>query len=439
VISNGLSATGLLREHLTRIHRDEAAIRAWATLAEDEACRQAREVETKEGRLPLAGMTVGIKDIIDVAGMPTQAGSPLLAGYIAARNAACVQQLGNAGAVILGKTATTEFAFYDPAPTRNPRNLAHTPGGSSSGSAAAVAAGFCTAAIGTQTFGSVIRPASYCGVFGLKPTYDAVPREGVLPLAWSLDHVGIFARSASVAAAFGDVLFSPAFPGERPGTIVRESGKVRWDRLHGSVAGTPDRYFFENLDPTVRRGYDAGLDALARVGVHIRPVELPTLFEPAIAAAGIILRVEAATFHRRWYPARAAEYGPKLRSVIESGGNIPAVEYLRARQVRRAAIRQMLELMNDVDFLVSPSTPTVAPKGLVWTGDPVFNTPFSVFGFPAMTLPASYSPDGLPSGFQVAGRPWSEGRMLRLAVSLEEEGFGRFKPPRIEEKDLHGK
>lgn len=439
MISTPVSATEQLSKDLARIHRHEAAIQAWATLAEDQACGQAREIDKLQGDLPLAGMTIGIKDVIHVAGMPTQAGSPLLAGSMATRDAACVEQLRKAGAVILGKTATTEFAFFDPAPTRNPRHLAHTPGGSSSGSAAAVAAGFCSVAIGTQTFGSVIRPASYCGVFGLKPTYDAVSREGVLPLAWSLDHVGIFTRAPSLAASVGEVLFGANFPGERPGGIVPESCRARRERLHRSTAGTPDRYFVENLDSTARAGYEAGLEALVKAGVRVRPVVLPNLFEHAIAAAGIILRVEAACFHRRWYPARAGEYGPKLRSVIESGNAIPAVEYLRAQQVRREALRQILSLMDDVEFLVSPSTPTIAPAGLAWTGDPIFNTPFSVFGFPAMTLPASYSPEGLPSGFQVAGRPWSEAQMLRLALSLREEGFGQFTPPRIEENDLHGK
>jgi aspartyl-tRNA(Asn)/glutamyl-tRNA(Gln) amidotransferase subunit A len=201
----------------------------------------------------------------------------------------------------------------------------------------------------------------------------------------------------------------------------------------------PDRYFFDSLDPTARRGYDAGIDALKRAGIRIRQVELPSLFEPAIAAAGIILRVEAAAFHRQWYPARAEEYSPKLRSILESGNSTPAVEYLEALQVQQAARHQMMELMDQVDFLVSPSTPTVAPAGISWTGDPVFNTPFSVAGFPAMTLPATYSAEGLPSGFQVAGRPCSEAQLLRLALSLEEEGFGRFTPPCSEERNLHAK
>lgn len=439
MIAMPLSVTDMLEDHLSAIHADEPTIQAWTTLAVDQARMRARELSVKRGDLPLYGLTFGIKDVIDVEGMPTTAGSPLLTGSIAARDATSVQSLRDAGAIILGKTATTEFAFYDPAPTRNPRNVAHTPGGSSSGSAAAVAAGFCTSAIGTQTFGSVIRPASYCGVFGFKPTYDAISRDGVIPLAWSLDHVGIFARSPGVAAKVADVLFGRKFLGERPAVAIHESLRTREDRLRDLTVGIPDRYFLNNLDATVQRGYDSGIQALVDAHIRIRDVKLPGLFENGIAAAGIILRAEAAAFHRRWYPDRANEYSPKLRSIIDSGTRISAIEYLQARQVQRSARRQMLDLMQTIDFLVTPSTPTTAPKGLSWTGDPVFNTPFSVFGLPAMTVPATYSADGLPAGFQVAGRPWSEAQLLRLALALEDNGFGRFIPPGSEETDSHGK
>jgi aspartyl-tRNA(Asn)/glutamyl-tRNA(Gln) amidotransferase subunit A len=438
VIAKPLSITEMLEDHLSTIHADEPAIQAWTTLAVDQARWRASELSVSGSDRPLYGLTFGIKDVIDVEGMPTNAGSPLLKGSIAASDAASVQSLRAAGAIILGKTATTEFAFYDPAPTRNPRNLAHTPGGSSSGSAAAVAAGFCTAAIGTQTFGSVIRPASYCGVFGVKPTYEAISRDGVIQHAWSLDHVGIFARCAGIAAKVADVLLGRKFVGERPALALYESPRTRKDRLRDVTVGIPDRYFSTNLDATVRRGYDSGIQALLDAHIRIREITLPASFENAIAAAGIILRAEAAAFHRRWYPERANEYSPQLRAIIDSGTRISAIEYLQARQVQRSARRQMLDLMKTIDFVVTPSTPTTAPKGLSWTGDPVFNTPFSVFGLPAMTLPASYSADGLPAGLQVAGRPWSETQLFRLALALEDDGFGRFIPPGSEETDSHG-
>jgi aspartyl-tRNA(Asn)/glutamyl-tRNA(Gln) amidotransferase subunit A len=433
VIGNRVSMVEVLERDLECIHREDPVIRAWTTLAEEDAREQARRLDATGAALPLFGQTIGVKDIIHVAGMPTRAGSRFLGEAVETQDAVCVERLRRSGALILGKTATTEFAFYDPAPTRNPRHPEHTPGGSSSGSAAAVAAGFCTAAIGTQTFGSVIRPASYCGTFALKPTYDAISRVGVIPLASSLDHVGVFTSSAALAAQVAEALFDSTFAGERPGTVKAENSSTRRERLRGAAAGIPDRYFFDGIDSTARSGFDSGLEALRSAGVQVREVKLPPLFEPAIAAAGVILRAEAASVHRRWYSDHAPLYGARLRDIIEAGNVLPALEYLEARQAQDEARRQMLALMEGVDFLVCPSTPTVAPAGLAWTGDPVFNTPFSVAGFPAITLPAAWSAEGLPSGLQVAGAPWSEAQLLRLAISLEEDGFGRFQTPRSEE------
>jgi aspartyl-tRNA(Asn)/glutamyl-tRNA(Gln) amidotransferase subunit A len=432
VTVNRLSASDILEQHLARIHREEPLIQAWATLATETSREQARKLDSEDHFLPLAGEILGIKDIVHVAGLPTRAGSKFLGDEIESHDALCVSRLRKAGAIILGKTATTEFAFFDPAPTRNPRNPGHTPGGSSSGSAAAVAAGFCGAAIGTQTFGSVIRPASYCGVFGLKPTFDAIPRDGVIPFAPSLDHVGILARTPTLAARCADVLMDLPTAAEKPSAGLQEDIDLRRNRLRTASAGVPDRYFFSGLDTTVRTGFDAGLQALHELGVRVREVKLPSLFEDAVGAAGILMRAEAARSHRHWYAAHSELYGDHLRQVIEAGLKIPAVEYLEARAIQLRAQQEMQQLLAEVDFLVSPSTPTVAPHGLAWTGDPVFNTPFSVTGVPTITLPATYSADGLPSGFQVAGAPWSEAKLFRLALSLEENGFGRFQTPCFE-------
>ncbi|MCX6621547.1 MAG: amidase family protein, partial [Acidobacteria bacterium] len=164
-------------------------------------------------------------------------------------------------------------------------------------------------------------------------------------------------------------------------------------------------------------------------GCRLLPVQLPASFKPAVAAADTILRVEAASFHRQWFPARRREYGAKLSEVLDAGLQITAIHYFEARRLQQQATRQMLDLLRQVDFLATPSAPIVAPPGLEWTGDPAFNTPFSVFGLPAMNLPASYAPNGLASGFQIAGRPWSEAQLLRLALTLEESGFGRFVAP----------
>jgi Asp-tRNA(Asn)/Glu-tRNA(Gln) amidotransferase A subunit family amidase len=426
------TATELLDEVFGRIRQHESVVHAWTFLSENDSRQQARTLDalsaSAKSKLPLFGVPIGIKDVIHVAEMPTRAGSSLMDGFVAKQDATCVARLRKAGAVILGKTATTEFAFYDPAPTRNPRKLTHTPGGSSSGSAAAVAAAFCPAAIGTQTFGSVIRPAAYCGVIGLKPSYRAISRDGVLPLAWSLDHVGLFSQTLKLAAELAEALCDERFPGERPACAVHEADVVRREKLGDLVIGIPDRYFEVNLTSAVQQGYQNGLQALRDLGARLLVVELPPIFEASVAAAGIILRAEAAAFHRKWFPERAAEYSPMLRTLVESGNRISAVEYLKARQVRLEAQRQMQDCWRQVDFLVTPSTPATAPEGLSWTGDPAFNTPFSILGNPAITLPAAYSEDGLPSGLQLVGRQCGDAQLLRLAWILQERGFGQVIP-----------
>jgi aspartyl-tRNA(Asn)/glutamyl-tRNA(Gln) amidotransferase subunit A len=427
------SAAAQLSQALARIAEREREIRAFAFLAERSAEERAATLDllplSEREALPLFGVPVAIKDVIHVAGMPTAAGSSILQGFEPAKDAECVRLLRQAGAVLLGKAATSEFAFLDPAQTRNPRNLRHTPGGSSSGSAAAVAAGFCQAAIGTQTFGSVLRPASYCGVIGFKPTRGSISREGVIPVSWTLDHVGIFSRSVTLASRVADTLFARNPPGERP-RARGELGQSRpKDARRGPVVGIPDRYFADGLDRTSREGYERGVDALGAAGAQVRPTRLPPLFEPAIVAAGIILRVEAATFHRRWFPGRSGDYGPKLRSLLESGNVISGVEYLKARQIRQAAINEMHAVWAEVNFLATPSTPTVAPEGLESTGDPVFNTPFSALGNPAITLPSAYQADtGLPAGLQLVAPCGADDELLRLALGMEKNGFGRVLP-----------
>jgi aspartyl-tRNA(Asn)/glutamyl-tRNA(Gln) amidotransferase subunit A len=427
-------ASQQMSHSIARMAGREEEIHAFAFLAEDSAQERALALDelpqSAKQALPLFGVPIAIKDVIHVAGMPTTAGSAILEGFEPGQDAECVRMLRDAGAILLGKTATSEFAFLDPAKTRNPRNLMHTPGGSSSGSAAAVAAGFCPAAIGTQTFGSVIRPASYCGVIGFKPTYGAISRDGVIPVAWTLDHVGILSHNVTLAARLADVLFDSDYPGERPRTLGKLGKKQARDASKQNSIGIPDRYFGQDIDKTVREGYERSLDALGTAGARIRPIRLPALFEPAVAAAGIILRVEAAAFHRKWFPERSADYGPRLRCLIESGNSISSVEYLKARQIRQAARKQMQTVWREVDFLATPSTPSVAPVGLDSTGDPMFNTPFSVLGNPAITMPTAYSAvTGLPAGLQLIAPVWADAALLRLALGLERMGFGQVLPP----------
>lgn len=427
------SATGQLESLFARITKLEKDIHAFSFLAEDSARKQAVALdslnESEKKRLSLFGIPIAIKDVIHVAGMPTTAGSGILKDFLATEDATCVRRLRKAGAVFVGKTVTTEFAFSDPGRTRNPRNQDHTPGGSSSGSAAAVAAGFCSAALGTQTFGSVIRPAAYCGVIGFKPTYGAISRDGMVPLARSFDHIGIFSQNAELAARLADVLIGDNYPYERPARILRENLPKQKSQIENITVGVPDRYFDVGLDATVEEGYFRGLEFLRRIGVKIVPVKLPSLFEAAVAQAQIVLRAELAAFHRKWFPEKSFEYGVNLRAALELGNSIPAVEYIQALRICGQAKRQIREVWKKVSILATPSAPTVAPYGLASTGDPKFNIPFSVFGTPVITLPSAYSMAGLPAGLQFVAPHGAETKLLRLALALERTGFGKVLPP----------
>lgn len=424
VTSGQVSARELVRSALDRVERLEPAVRAWARLdpqgALEEAARLDERLSRGERAGPLHGVPVGIKDIIYTRGLETSAGSTILQGFVPGHDATVVARLRAAGAVVLGKTVTTQFAFLDPGPTRNPWNLDHTPGGSSSGSAAAVACGMVPAALGTQTVGSILRPAAYCGVVGLKPTYGRVSRHGIVPLSWTMDHPGPLARTVEDAALLLEVLAGPdgLDPACAPEPVQRWTEACRLG-ARGLRVGVPDRFFSERATPEVRESFGRALAALESAGAEVREVRLPRELDAGVAAQRTILAAEAATFHRAWFESRADDYGPKLRALLEEGMRIPATEYIRARQVRRACRRSMARLFQDVDVLATPTTPAPAPKGLESTGDPSFNGPFSFVGFPAVTVPVERSDEGLPLGVQLVARPFAEATLLRAAAALE--------------------
>jgi aspartyl-tRNA(Asn)/glutamyl-tRNA(Gln) amidotransferase subunit A len=418
-----LSPIELTRSVLAQIDKREPTILAWARLCPEQAIRDA---EKKEALLqsgaylgPLHGVPVGVKDVYFTAGLETSAGSTILKGFVPEEDAVAVRGLRQAGAILLGKTATTEFACFDPAPTRNPCNLNHTPGGSSSGSAAAVAAHMCMGALGTQTSGSIIRPAAYCGIIGLKPTYDLVNRRGILPLAWSLDHAGPLAKSVVDA---GLLLTTIVETGS--GTVFQDP-QLRsywWEKgipAANCSIGIPDRYFFSGIEGSMLDAYSKATELLGGLGGNVRQVRLPDMFEAGIAAGAVIMRVEAATFHWQWFRTRRDEYSPKLRALIEAGTRIPGVAYVRAQQARRKAIEQMRELFKEIDVLATPATPTSAPAGLDSTGDPVFNAPFTIFGLPSITVPMGVDAIGMPQGLQLAAGHFREDTLLQLGCAYE--------------------
>ena len=421
--SGGLSAAALLKSVLSRIDALEPRVLAWARLASDGLAQAERaDALLRSGRYlgPLHGIPVGLKDIYYTAGLETSAGSKVMEGFVPMFDATAVRRLREAGAIVVGKTATTPFAFSDPAPTRNPWNLEHTPGGSSSGSAAGLACGMCLGALGTQTGGSIVRPSAFCGIVGLKPTYGRISRHGLIPLAWSLDHPGPMARTVSDVAALLQVL---AGPDPEDATAATEPVPQYADALKipvaGLRAGIPDRYFPERWSPDVGAALQAAAHVLERLGVRLRDVKLPDCFEAGVATNRVIMHAEGATYHRERFATQWREYPPKLAALIEAGLLIPAAAYLRAQQVRSVAMAAMGRLFGEIDLLLAPSAPGPAPQSLGSTGDSVFNTPASTFGLPALGLPMGFSPTGLPLGLQLIGRPFDECTVLRAGAAYE--------------------
>lgn len=419
-----LSPVELTRSCLERIEKVEPKVLAWVRITPEEALAEAERLErllqTGTYLGPLHGIPIGVKDIFYTKGLETEAGTRILKGFVPSFDATVVKRLKEGGAILLGKTTTTEFAYFDPAATRNPWNLDHTPGGSSSGSAAAVAARMCLGALGSQTAGSIIRPAAYCGVVGIKPTYGRVSRFGILPFAWTLDHPGSFAKTVRDGAILLEGMAGPdPLDASTISTPELRLLKVLDVPPLGLTVGIPDRYFPERSDPSVKAAYQEALRVLEGLGIRILEVKLPENFEAGVEAGRLIMHVEGAAAHLDRFKARGVEYSPKLKALIEAGMLVPGVSYLRAQQVRAAAIQAMRGLFRGIDLLATPATPTPAPEGLGSTGDPVFNLPFTTFGFPALTVPMGFTPAGLPLGLQFVGRPFEEVLVFRAGQAYE--------------------
>jgi Asp-tRNA(Asn)/Glu-tRNA(Gln) amidotransferase A subunit family amidase len=401
---------------LERIAAVEGDVQAFVHLDAAHALMQARALDQHraQGRPigPLHGVPVAIKDIFDTEDFPTECGSPLFAGRRPRVDASVVGRLRAAGAVIIGKTVTTEFAYFHPGKTRNPRDLTRTPGGSSSGSAAAVAAGMVPLAIGSQTNGSVIRPAAYCGVFGIKPSHGLVSRAGVLPLSRALDHVGAFARSVEDLALIMDVIAGqdPADPDTRP-----------YASLHFRVSAAeapplPPSFAFvrtpiwDKADVEVREA----LEELA-TAVGAREVELPAGYRAAWDAHRTIMAADMAASLGAIVD-RGGETSQMLRDLIAEGREVSAVAYLGAvRDARRYADGLVETFEQFADAIITPSTTGVAPNGLAATGNPAFCTFWTLTGLPTLNLPILESAGGLPIGVQLVGSVGHDERLLRTA------------------------
>jgi len=407
IADGALTPSALLEACLRRIAATDDTVHAWVSVDEAGARATARErtEEARAGRRrgPLHGIPVAIKDVFHVAGMTTTCGAAPAFHAAATADATSVARLRAAGAVVLGKAHTTEFAYFEPGPTRNPWNPAHTPGGSSSGSAAAVGARMAPLALGTQTVGSVLRPAAYCGVVGFKGTYDLIPTDGVVPLAWSLDHVGVFARRVADVALALDVL------------AARPLGAPAISAPRLAVA----EELLERATPEVTALIRATVDRFARAGATVHEVTLPPSFAGVHAAGRSVLEVEAAAYHEELYRAHAAQYRPRTRELIASGLTRPAVAYARAQRERLAFRRDVMPLLAEHDALLSPTAPSPAPEGLGATGDPWFCAPWSFAGVPAASLPIGVSSLGLPHAVQLVGAAGHDAKILAVAAWCE--------------------
>ena len=403
----------LLDSVLGRIHELEPKVEAWVTLDEEGATAAAERLtkEAEEGSLrsPVHGIPVGIKDIYFTEGLKTTMGSPLYGDYIPTQDAETVRLLREAGAIIPGKTETTEFAYIDPAPTRNPWNLEHTPGGSSSGSAAAVASGMCPSALGSQTGGSVIRPAVFCGVVGMKPTYDLISRRGVYPLSWSLDHVGFFTRTVEDAGIMLGVLTGRATEWEKP---VDEGRAPRFGLLRG--------FFEERAHEAVWGGFEEAVERLRDAGADVVEAALPDSFGLVLPAHSVIFASETASIHQSLFGERMDDYRPHIRGLIASGLLVPASAYLKARRFKGRFMGEVGVLLSDFDCLLTPASVTPALRGLESTGDASFNSPWSLCGFPSITVPSGLTAEGLPVGLQLVAGPYGEEGLLGAAGWCEE-------------------
>jgi aspartyl-tRNA(Asn)/glutamyl-tRNA(Gln) amidotransferase subunit A len=424
VASRELSPVELLDSVLARLEEVEPRLNAYAVVTADwaraAARRAEREIAAGELRGPLHGMPMGLKDMIDVAGLPTSGSSRVRAGHRADADSAVAARLADAGAVMVGKTHTHEFAYGLITPqTANAHDAGRIAGGSSGGSAVAVAAGTATFALGTDTGGSIRVPVALNGVVGLKPTYDLVSRDGVVALSWSLDHVGPLARTVEDVA-----LVLPALTGGAPATLDGE--------LTGLRVGVPRNYYFDHVDPEVETVVRQVIERMESLGAVLVELEMPmTRYIQAIQWG--LMVPEATASHERTLRTTPELYAADVRVLLEAGELLPAGDYLRARRARTLLRREWLRVLEQVDVLAAPAVPmTAVPVGhesVTWPDGATesvsdayvrLSAPANITGVPALTVPVGADRAGLPIGLQLLGRPLAESLLLRVGHACEQ-------------------
>jgi aspartyl-tRNA(Asn)/glutamyl-tRNA(Gln) amidotransferase subunit A len=424
---------------LERIEQLEPQLNAFITVLADTAVEEARAAERDlaagRWRGPLHGVPITLKDLYDTAGIRTSAGARITAHRVPDRDSTVAERLRAAGAILVGKCNMFEFAYGhvhpDFGPSRNPWNLAHTTGGSSSGSGAAVAAGLGQASMGSDTGGSIRLPAAFCGIVGLKPTYGLVPRTGVVALSWSLDHCGPMARSAWDCAAMLQAVagHDPADPGSAarptPDYLAEIDGGVAGLRL-----GVP-RSWLDGVAEPIASAFSDVLERFRELGAEIRDVEPPDGLALALTNLTIIT-AEAASFHEPWFRERPGDYSEAVRQRLEDGLTMRAADLLRAQRARRTLVDQMRAAMSELDLIVHPAAPILPPtiEEIVTalpgggSGDSLlrrgrFTSPYTLTGLPAISVPAGFADGGLPIGIQLIGHAWSDALVLRAARAYQ--------------------
>jgi aspartyl-tRNA(Asn)/glutamyl-tRNA(Gln) amidotransferase subunit A len=439
---------------LARIDRLDRALNAFVTVTADRALADARRAEREiaagRRRGPLQGVPLALKDIFATAGVRTTCGSRVLRDWVPAEDATVVRRLREAGAVILGKLNMSEFAYGaihpDYGPPRNPWNLDRFTGGSSSGSAAAVAAGLCFGATGTDTGGSIRIPAAYCGIVGFKPTYGLVSRAGVVPLAWSLDHAGPMARTVEDVALLLDAMagFDPADPTSTaaPPSEGQRGTQAPLDAWVHAVrplrVGMASEFFGEKTAPDVAACVREALRVLHPLVAGVEEIAVP-LLEEMMAAWWTICLAEASAYHQQTLGGRAQDFGPIVRERLRAGLAIPAVQYLQAQRLRRAAVLEFDTLLARVDLLVLPATfaeaPPIAATDAFHSSDQLLRriaptAPFNLLGLPAVSVPCGFTDSGLPVGLQIVGRHGADRLVLAAAHVYEQSaGWWTRRPP----------
>jgi Asp-tRNA(Asn)/Glu-tRNA(Gln) amidotransferase A subunit family amidase len=418
-----ISALEVVDACLARIAEVDPQIEAWAFLDPEHARNQARALDEARanGRPmgPLHGIPVGVKDIFDTTDMPTEDGTVLHAGRRPHHDCTAVTLLRQAGAVIMGKTVTTEMAVFTPGKTRNPHDAERTPGGSSSGSAAAVAAGMVPLAVGSQTNGSVIRPASFCGVVGYKPTHGLISRRGVLPISRTLDHVGVFAGSVLDAARIAEVMMAY----DAGDADMQPQARAELSRVAAEEPPLPPKLAFAKTPVWAHAEADtqeAFAELVDLLGDSVAEVELPPVFEHAVELHRTIQDAELAVNYAPEYEKGRDRLSARLCTIIEHGQQVLAGDYIRALARIPLLNLSLDDVFSRYDAILTPSAPGEAPRDLTITGSPVFCTAWSLLGTPAISLPLLRGGNGLPIGVQLVGPRGNDARLLRTANWLSE-------------------